>query len=109
MNVAGAALAVDSQYKPAHRYGGAGFILMGTEAAMTTSESTDYIVFQGHVLVWAIQALDAIKPGNPFKRALAGLLQAAYKRHLRNIIAEASPGVSEEILDADQTILDRRY
>jgi hypothetical protein len=64
---------------------------------MTNPALTDRIMFQGHALVRAIEALGIIEPTGPFERALARLLIAAYKRRLRAIVRVVPTWVSEEI------------
>jgi len=71
-------------------------------------ELTDRIIRQGRALVRAIEALGTIEPSGWFERAMAGLLQAAYKRRLRAIIAAAPAWVGEEILSASEHIGDDR-
>ncbi|MBD3309542.1 hypothetical protein GF348_24395 [candidate division KSB3 bacterium] len=48
-----------------------------------TADLTDRIIRQGRALVRAIESLTTI---DPFERAIAGLLVAAYKRRLRGIV-----------------------
>jgi len=96
--------------KPAHYYGVWAFYWMtGVEAAVIETDPTDRTIAQGRILVWAIEALDTIEPVSPLERAMTELLQAAYKRCLRTIVAEAPSWVSEEILSADQMILRGQY
>ena len=75
---------------------------------MTDPELTDRIIAQGRALVRAIEALGTIEPSGPIEQAIAGLLQAAYKRRLRAIIAAAPAWVGEEILSASERIGDDR-
>jgi hypothetical protein len=65
---------------------------------------TDHILTQGR----AIEALGTIEPTGPFERALAWLLQAAYKRRLRAIVEPAPAWVGEEVQSASERIGDRR-
>jgi hypothetical protein len=51
--------------------------------------TTNRIIEQSQALVQAIEAMGTIEPIGPIERALAGLLQAAYKRRLRRILGEA--------------------
>ena len=75
---------------------------------MTIPDPTDRILRQGRALVRAIEALGTIEPTGPFERALARLLQAAYKRRLRAIVATVPDWVAEEILSASEHIGDDR-
>ncbi len=75
---------------------------------MTNPELTDHIIEQGRALVRAIEALSTIEPSGPIEQALAGLLQAAYKRRLRAIVGAAPAWVTEEILSASEHIGDQR-
>jgi len=72
------------------------------------AELTDRIIAQGKALICAIEALGTIEPAGLLERALAGLLQAAYKRWLRAIVAELPAWVMEEILSASRGIGERR-
>ncbi len=67
---------------------------------MTSLEPTDSIIAQGRILVWAIEALDAIESSEPFERAVAELFRAAYKRRLIEIIEAVPPWMAQEILNA---------
>lgn len=49
---------------------------------MTDPELTDRIIRQGRALVRAIEGISVIEPTGLIEQALAGLLQAAYKRRL---------------------------
>jgi hypothetical protein len=69
---------------------------------MSDRECTDRILRQGRALVRAIEALGTIQPTGPFERALACLLVAAYKRHLRAIVAASPTWVSEEMLSTSE-------
>ena len=53
---------------------------------MVSPAHTERIIEQGKALVRAIEALSTIVPSGSIERALAGLLQAAYKRRLRAIV-----------------------
>jgi hypothetical protein len=64
---------------------------------MGNLELTDRI-YQGRVLVQAVEALSTTEMGNPFERAVAELLQAAYQRRLREIVETVPGWVGEEIL-----------
>ena len=75
---------------------------------MTDPAHTKRIIAQGKALVRAIEALGTIEPSGPIERALARLLQAAYKRRLRAIVAVAPSWVTEEILSASERIGDDR-
>ncbi len=75
---------------------------------MTDVELTERIIEQGRALVRAIEALSTIEPSGPIESALAGLLQAAYKRRLRAIVEAAPAWVIEEILSASERIGDQR-
>jgi len=75
---------------------------------VSAPELTDRIIAQGKALVHAIEAPDTIEPSGPIEHALAGLLQAAYKRRLRAIVEAAPAWVSEEILSTSEHIDDRR-
>ncbi len=75
-----------------------------TNDLMTEVNPTDRIITQGRVLVQAIDALDTIEPRDPFERAVAELLQAAYERCLWAIVAEVPSWVSEEILRSSERI-----
>ena len=72
------------------------------------ADHTESIVAQGRALVWAIEALDEIESSCPFERELAELFQAACKRCLRAIVAEAPPQVHEEIQNVGEYIQDGR-
>ena len=63
---------------------------------MTEPAPTDHILRQDRAPVRAIEALGTIQPTDPFERALARLLMAAYKRRLRAIVA-AAPGTTEAV------------
>ena len=73
-----------------------------------TIDATVRIVVQGHALARAIEALGTIHPSGPFERAIARLLQAAYKRRLRGIVGAVLSWVTKEILSASQHIGDDR-
>jgi hypothetical protein len=75
---------------------------------MTGPAHTEHIIAQGKALVRAIEALGTIEPSGPFEQALAGLLQAAYKRRLRAVVETAPSWVTEEILSASERIGDAR-
>ena len=75
---------------------------------MTDPELIYRIIAQGKALVRAIEALGTIEPSGPFERAIARLLQAAYKRRLRAIVENAPSWASEEILSASEHIGDDR-
>ena len=75
---------------------------------MSNPTATDRILHQGKALVRAIEALGTIEPTGPFERTLARLLQSAYKRRLRAIVAAVPAWVSEEILSASEHIADKR-
>ena len=83
--------------------------MTGVEAAVIETEPPDRTIAQGRILVWAIEALDTIEPVSPLERAMTELLQAAYKRCLRTIVAEAPSWVTEEILSANQMVLRGQY
>ena len=57
---------------------------------------------QGKALVRAIEALGTIQSTDPFERALACLLMAAYKRRLRAIVAAMPTWVSEGMLSTSE-------
>jgi hypothetical protein len=59
---------------------------------------TDRIIAQG----CPIEAMDTIQPTGLFECALAHLLLAAYKRHLRAIVAASPTWVSEEMLSTSE-------
>jgi hypothetical protein len=61
------------------------------------TDLTDRILRQGRALVRAIEALGTIEPTGPFERALARLLIAAYKRHLRAIVGVAPAWMSGSV------------
>jgi hypothetical protein len=63
---------------------------------------TDRIIAQGRAFVRAVEALATIEPTDPFERALARLLMAAYKRRLRVIVEAAPAWVSEEALSTSE-------
>ena len=75
---------------------------------MNCPDLTGRIIAQGKALVRAIEALGTIEPSGPFERAIAGLLQMAYKRRLRAIVVAAPGWVAEEILSASEHIGDDR-
>jgi hypothetical protein len=72
------------------------------------TDHTDRIIAQGRTLVWAIEALGEIQSSWPFECELAELFQAACKRCLSAIVAEAPSWVREEILDAGECTHDER-
>ena len=74
----------------------------------TDADHTDRIIAQGRALVWAIEALGEIESSRPFEGELAGLFQAACKRCLSAIVAEAPSWVREEILSVSGCIQDGR-
>lgn len=55
---------------------------------------------QGRALAWAVEALTLAEMKDPFERAVAELLQAAYKRRLDEIIASTPVGMSETIFES---------
>jgi hypothetical protein len=67
-----------------------------------TADLTNRIITQARVLVSAIEALGTIDPIDPFERALARLLIAAYKRRLRAIVKVVPTWVSAKILSASE-------
>jgi hypothetical protein len=67
-----------------------------------TADLTNRIITQGRALVRAIKALGTIEPTGPFERALARLLIADYKRHMRAIVEAAPAWVSEEMLSTSE-------
>lgn len=54
-------------------------------------------VDQGHALAWAVEALATTEMNDPFERAVADLLQAAYERRLDEIVEVAPDWASKEI------------
>ena len=52
---------------------------------------------QGRALAWAVKALTMTKMNDPFERAVAELLQAAYERRLDEITANIPGGMGKEI------------
>ena len=68
-------------------------------------ELTDRTIRQGRPLVRAIESLTTI---DPFERAIAGLLVAAYKRRLRGVVELVPDLVEGEILSAGEQIGDDR-
>ncbi len=55
---------------------------------------------QGNALAWAVEALTVAEMKDPFERAVAELLQAAYQRRLDEIIAGAPVGVSQTVFES---------
>jgi hypothetical protein len=55
------------------------------------------VVDQGRALAWAIEALATIEINDPFERAVADLLQAAFGRRLDEIEQVVDDWASEEI------------
>lgn len=52
---------------------------------------------QGRALARAVEALNVAEMKDPFERAVAELLQAAYERRLDELMASAPSWMSEEI------------
>jgi hypothetical protein len=52
---------------------------------------------QGRALARAVEALNVAEMKDPFERAVAELLQAAYERQLDDIMASAPSWMGEEI------------
>ena len=52
---------------------------------------------QGRALAWAVEALATTEMNDPFERAVADLLQAAYERRLDEIEQVVDDWASEEI------------
>ncbi len=75
---------------------------MGKRDKTTDPAITETVIEQGKALVRAIE------PSGWFERALAGSLQAGYKRRLRVLVAVLPDWVTEEILSASQHIGDDR-
>ncbi len=75
---------------------------------MTDPATTETVIEQGKAFVRAIEAIGTIAPSGPLERALAGLLQAGYKRRLRALVKVLPEWVTEEILSASQHIGDDR-
>lgn len=75
---------------------------------MPDPNATETTIEQNKALVHAIEALGTIEPSGWFERWQARLLQAAYKRRLRGVVAAAPSWVTEEILSASQHIGDDR-
>ncbi|MCP4543416.1 MAG: hypothetical protein GY832_40400 [Chloroflexi bacterium] len=55
---------------------------------------------QGRALAWAVKALTVAEMSDPFERAVAELLQAAYERRLDEIVACAPSRMSEQIFES---------
>jgi hypothetical protein len=66
------------------------------------TQVSDQIIAQGQALVRVIEGMDVIVPTGWFERWQARLLQAAYKRRLRALVAVAPSCVAEEILSASE-------
>jgi hypothetical protein len=60
------------------------------------------VVDQSRALAWAVEALATTEMDDPFERAVAELLRAAYERRLDEIAAAAHDSVSGEIFRAAQ-------
>ena len=58
---------------------------------MNAHDRTDRVIAQGRAFVRAIESLGTIETSGPVERALARLLQAAYKRRLRAIVEDVRP------------------
>ena len=69
---------------------------------------TDRIIAQGKALVRAIEALSTIEPSGWLERWQAGLLVAAYRHRLREIIKVVPSWVAEEILSASEHMEEER-
>lgn len=58
---------------------------------------SDGVADQGRALAWAVEALATTEMNDPFERAVADLLQAAYERRLDEIDQVVDDWASEEI------------
>ncbi len=70
---------------------------------MNTFNFTDIstaTINQGHALAWAVKALTVAEMNDPFERAVAELLQAAYERRLDEIVASVPGGMREKIFES---------
>jgi hypothetical protein len=54
---------------------------------------------QGRALAWAVEALTMAEMDDPFERAVAELLQAAYERRLDEIVSSVPNGMNERIFE----------
>jgi hypothetical protein len=52
--------------------------------------------------------MGTIRPSSPFERALARLIQAAYKRRIQSVVETVLTWMSEEMLSPSECIGDQR-
>ena len=79
---------------------------MSSHEPVDVPEGAELTIEQGRALGPAIEALGAAKPTGWFKRAIASLLLAAYKRRLRAIIGAVPGWMGDRILQASERIPD---
>jgi hypothetical protein len=64
---------------------------------MFAVDLSDGVADQGRALAWAVKALATTEMNDPFERAVADLLQAAYERRLDEIEQVVDDWASEDI------------
>jgi hypothetical protein len=52
--------------------------------------------------------MGTIRPSSPFERALARLIQAAYKRRIQSVVETVLTWMSEEMLSPSERVGDQR-
>jgi hypothetical protein len=76
---------------------------------VTDDETTNRIIEQGHALVRAVEALEAIEPSGWFERAIVWLLLATYGRRLEVVFTSMPERAVAKILDASKDFEGDKY